>query len=128
MFPSEADSPGAKDVNAAAYLYSVLTYPHLDPDDREFVRHGVVQLDAIAQGMAGRPFPALRSDQREAALRRLETTHSGRAWIVTMLGYVLEALFTDPAYGGNPNGVGWKWLEHQPGFPRPPSDKLYYVL
>jgi len=31
-------------------------------------------------------------------------------------------------YGGNPDGIGWKWLEHQPGYPTPPADKSWYKL
>jgi gluconate 2-dehydrogenase gamma chain len=36
-----------------------------------------------------------------------------------LLDYIMEALLTDPVYGGNPNSIGWQWLKHQPGFPRP---------
>jgi gluconate 2-dehydrogenase gamma chain len=42
-----------------------------------------------------------------------------------LLYYIFEALLSDPVYGGNPGGIGWQWLEHQPGFPRPPADKIY---
>jgi gluconate 2-dehydrogenase gamma chain len=59
-------------------------------------------------------------------LRRFET--NGKQWISTILRYILEALLTDPIYGGNPNAIGWKWLDHQPGFPRPPANKRYYLL
>ena len=31
----------------------------------------------------------------------------------------------DPVYGGNPEMIGWKWLEHQPGFPAPIEGKTY---
>ena len=48
--------------------------------------------------------------------------------IFIILTYLLQALLTDPVYGGNPNGVGWKWLHHQPGFPRPPKDETYFKL
>jgi gluconate 2-dehydrogenase gamma chain len=27
-------------------------------------------------------------------------------------------------YGGNPDGIGWRWLGHVPGYPRPPADKV----
>jgi gluconate 2-dehydrogenase gamma chain len=40
----------------------------------------------------------------------------------------MEALLTDPAYGGNPGGIGWRWLQHVPGYPRPPMDKIYPEL
>ena len=34
----------------------------------------------------------------------------------------------DPVYGGNPDGIGWKWLMHPPGFPRPPKGKTYHAF
>ena len=39
--------------------------------------------------------------------------------------YLAEALMLDPVYGGNPDMIGWKWLEHQAGFPRPVAGKTY---
>ena len=37
----------------------------------------------------------------------------------------MEALLTDPAYGGNPDGIGWRWLGHTPGYPRPSAATIY---
>jgi gluconate 2-dehydrogenase gamma chain len=124
LFPSEPDSLGAKDINATAYLQFVLA--ELEQVDREFIKKGVVQLEKMAQTIEGKQFIALSSEQREHLLRRFET--NGKQWISTILRYILEALLTDPIYGGNPNAIGWKWLDHQPGFPRPPANKRYYLL
>jgi gluconate 2-dehydrogenase gamma chain len=55
-------------------------------------------------------------------------TRWGRAWLSLLLYYIFEALLSDPVYGGNPGEIGWRWLEHQPGFPRPPADKIYGSL
>ena len=46
-------------------------------------------------------------------------------WLSTLITYTLEALLSDPLYGGNTNGIGWKWLGHDPGNPRPSADKIY---
>ena len=40
----------------------------------------------------------------------------------------LEALLTAPAYGGNTDGIGWRWLEYVPGFPLPGSGTRYPEL
>ena len=45
-----------------------------------------------------------------------------------MVGYLFEAMLSPPSYGGNPNGIGWHWLEHQAGFPLPQAGKRYYEL
>jgi len=44
------------------------------------------------------------------------------------LYYLLDGLLSDPAYGSNHGEIGSQWLQHQPGFPRPPADKIYGKL
>ena len=74
-------------------------------------------------------FAGLPHEQREAVLRHMEKNHQrGREWLQEMIRYVFEALLSDPVYGGNPQAVGWKWLQHTPGFPRPPKEKRYFLL
>ena len=58
-------------------------------------------------------------------LRHTAGYDGGENWLSTLLLYIFEALLTDPVYGGNPNGIGWKWLGHNPGLPRPTADKRY---
>ena len=85
------------------------------------------------QGLQSLPHPAhalkkLDEKQREASLRKLEINAAGKAWLRETLRYIMEALLIDPVYGSNPNAVGWKWLKHRPGFPRPLKDKRYFLL
>ncbi len=128
LFPSEPDAPGARDVGALTWVHFVLSDPKIDPADREFIKAGVLRLQEIAAEEHGAPFLALASEQREAVLRRLEATPDGARWITSLLNYILEALLTDPVYGGNPKGIGWKWLEHRPGSLRPTAEKRYFLL
>ena len=120
LLPSEPGIPGAREIHATGYLRLVLTDPRLDDADREFIRSGVVELDEVCGSLYAKTFTALEVEQREAALRKLETSRSGRRWLAEMLEFVLEALLGDPSHGGNPNGIGWQWLGVTPGFPRPP--------
>ena len=66
-----------------------------------------------------RPFLSLSLEERDQVLRRMADTQFGENWISLLLYYLMESLTLDPIYGGNPGGVGWRWLEHQPGFPAP---------
>lgn len=119
LLPSEQHSPGAKDVNAQAYLLWVVTDPDFDEQDRQFIPQGLISLQALSQTLFQRPFNQLNDEEKETALREFEKSTEGYAWITTLLNYLLEALLTDPIYGGNPDQIGWKWLDHTPGFPRP---------
>lgn len=125
LFPSEADSPGAREINALAYLRFVVGDPKVDAEDRQFILEGAGWLEEIARDSAGQSFLGLNQDQREQVLRRIAGTPAGENWLSTLILYLMEALLTDPVYGGNPDGVGWRWLQHIPGYPRPPKDKTY---
>lgn len=129
MFPSDPHSPGAVDINATAYLEAAITAPGIDPDTRNTIVNGVGRLQDASRERFDVPFNDLTFEQREPLLRYLaDETRWGRAWLSLLLYYVFEALLSDPVYGGNPDGIGWQWLEHQPGFPRPPADKIYGSL
>lgn len=119
LLPSEPAAPGAREVNAAGYLRRTLADPRLDRATRALVRAGVVELDTMCTKHHGRGFVRLHAEQREAALRRMEAGPSGQVWLEQMLEFLLEALLCDPVYGGNPGGIGWKWLGVDPGFPTP---------
>ena len=126
LFPGDLDSPGAADINATAYLEWAITAPAIDPDTKNTIVNGVGRLRDASRERFEVPFTGLSDEQREVLLRYLaDKTRWGRAWLSLMLYYIFEALLSDPAYGSNPNQIGWRWLQHQPGFPRPPTDKIY---
>jgi gluconate 2-dehydrogenase gamma chain len=115
------------EANATAWLQWVLSDPSLPPQTRNFFRQGVVQLMALTASEGSEPFHRLGPETRELLLRRYEKQGGGR-WLREVIHYILEALLSDPVYGGNPGGIGWRWLEHQPGFRRPGPQQRYYLL
>lgn len=121
------DGPGADDINALAYLQHALEDPAL-AEDGQFIRNGVGWLDDLSQTIHEQDFLQLDHDTRESLLRTIAKSSAGENWLSTLLLYIFEALLTDPVYGGNPDGIGWHWLEHTPGFPRPAADKTYRRL
>ena len=128
MFPATRDTPGASDIQATVYLRNTIENPAADGEDREFVFNGVGWLNELTQDQYQQSFATLNELQRETVLRKIEQSQAGRNWLSLLLTYLLEALLADPVYGGNPDGIGWKWLEHQPGYPTPPEDKSWYKL
>jgi len=128
MFPAGEGIPGAGDIQAIVYLRNTLGNPAADGEDREFIVNGVGWLNDLAREREKTLFIHLDEAQRETLLRKIEQSNAGRNWLSLLLTYLLEALLADPVYGGNPGGIGWQWLEHQPGFPHPPTDKTWYRL
>jgi gluconate 2-dehydrogenase gamma chain len=129
LFPKGPDSPGAADINAAAYLEWAITAPGIDPDTKNTIVNGVGRLQDASRERFDVPFSDINDEQSEQLLRYLaDKTRWGRTWLSLMLYYIFEALLSDPAYGSNPDQIGWQWLQHQPGFPTPPPDKIYGKL
>ncbi|RMG27593.1 MAG: gluconate 2-dehydrogenase subunit 3 family protein [Gammaproteobacteria bacterium] len=128
LLPSTGGGPGAREVHATDYLEAALGLPQFDPEIRDFLLQGAAWLEEEARAIHRRAFTALEAQAREALLARVARTEWGENWLATLLDYTLEALLCDPVYGGNPAGIGWRWLEHQPGFPRPPANKRYFLL
>lgn len=125
LFPSEAGAPGAAELDTLGYLKAALDVPGFDPAERAAIIQGAEAVEAQAKPYA---FAELAEAEREAVLRAVEATDTGRRWLEGMLNYLVEALLADPVYGGNPNGLGWRWLAHNPGFPRPPAGKRWFLL
>jgi gluconate 2-dehydrogenase gamma chain len=128
MLPSEAHSPGAAEIHALDYLRFVVNDARIDPEEREFIVQGSGWLDELARESHGQDFPALGVDDKEGLLRRITTSAAGENWVSTLLSYLLEALLTAPAYGGNTDKLGWRWLQYTPGFPLPGPGTRYPEL
>lgn len=128
LFPTGDNSPGAAEIRSIYYLKAVLESPAIEEEDKEFIRNGVKWLNGVSNELFSKAFYLLDEVQREKGLRSIEDSRAGERWLSLMIKYVLEALLTAPVYGGNPEGIGWKWLEYQPGFPLPTEDKKYFNL
>ena len=128
LLPAGEGVLGAEQINAIGYLHTTLTTPGADDGQRARMLAGAERVSALAQTGFGKPFNVLGDEQRETVLRTLEGQRGGQSWLSALLNYLLEALLADPVYGGNPDGIGWAWLQHQPGYPRPPAAKRWYRL
>ena len=127
LFPSEPQAPGARELNALGYLQWVVSDESLAPEERAFVLRGTDWVAERALATEDAHFTTLDEEARERVLRAVAENAAGQNWLSTLLLYLFEALLTDPVYGGNPDGIGWKWLGHTPGFPRPTAGKRYGV-
>ncbi|MDH5472305.1 MAG: gluconate 2-dehydrogenase subunit 3 family protein [Gammaproteobacteria bacterium] len=128
LFPATEHSPGANDIQALGFLKNMLNAPDADEEERNFIHNGVNWLNDMARKNHNAVFTQLNETNKEKVLRQIEQSQAGERWLSILLTYLIEALLSDPVYGGNPDGIGWKWLEHQPGFPLPGTDKMYYKI
>ena len=93
--------------------------------DPDFIVKGITWLNDLSQKTHGAYFVALNQPQQDKVLKQVAKSQAGENWLSILLYYLTEALMLDPIYGGNPDMIGWKWLQHQAGFPRPVTGKTY---
>lgn len=126
LFPDDGDGPSAADLQAFEYLSWALTDPDNQADgDLEFILQGVGWLEELAKSTHGDSLLKLDFDIQAQLIEKIARSRAGENWLSLLLYYLIEALTLDPVYGGNPNGVGWKWLGHQSGYPAPVLGKTY---
>lgn len=128
LLPKSTTGPSSSDINATAYLYQVMTVQRTEQAEKEFILKGVGWLNDYAKSEKKRAFAQLNFDEKEQLLQGISQSLAGSNWLNTLLNYIFQAMLAPPAYGGNPKGIGWQWLEHQSGFPLPEKGQRYFEL
>lgn len=121
LFTHSNIGPGAKDFHISSYLASVLEDKRILKSDRDYFLRGAFWLEESSFDKYNASFLNLSHENRENILQAIILNPWGRNFVYTCLGYIFEALLSAPIYGSNINDMGWKWLEHKPGFPQPQS-------
>ena len=128
LLPKSATGPSATDINALQYLYNVVTLQPTSEEEIAFIKKGVGWLNGYSQSQLNKLFIDLNTVQKETILRDISNSQAGENWLSTLLSYIFEAMLTPAIYGGNPDHIGEKWLNHQAGFPLPQVGTRYYEL
>ena len=115
LFPKGLKAPSASIFGATNYLVRVSTHSSFVKSDLKFLYHGADLLINYKHD-----FLTMSPKKKDSILRDFVNS-SGKAenWVALLLFYTLEALLSDPIYGGNINQSGWKWLNHNTGQPQP---------
>ena len=115
LFPKNQQAPSASEFSATNYLLTVSTHSSFWTDDLKFLVFGA---DLFINEENN--FFKMNVEEKENALRNfVESNSKGESWVSLLLFYTLEALLSDPIYGGNKSEQGWKWLGHHTGQPQP---------
>jgi len=128
LLPSSPTGPSASEIRATAYLHQVMTVQPTEQDEKDFILKGVGWLNGYANSEKSADFAQLSFSDKEQLLRGISRSTAGQNWLNTLLGYIFQAMLSPPSYGGNPDGIGWAWLEHQAGFPLPEKGQRYFEL
>ena len=125
LFPSDENGPGIIEINATEYLVWILSDKNKDPEEIEYIINGIGWVNETAEENYQKKYLDLSQLEREQLIAFISKESWGESWLSVILSFIFEALLCDPQYGGNLNNVGSKWLDHQPGQPRPTAELLY---
>jgi gluconate 2-dehydrogenase gamma chain len=123
LFPHSKLGPGAVDLHISAYLSYVLQDERIMEEERHYLLKGASWLEESAHERYSKSFLSLTVDEKEQLLLDISKESWGERFIYRVLNHILEALLSAPVYGSNVKEIGWKWLEHNPGFPQPSRKK-----
>lgn len=114
LLPKTPHMPSANEVNAASFLKEACKSKYFDSSDYAFIIKGVEHFVAL--------FPRFTEHdmaKRTEILKEASKNDYFDSWLSLLIYYGLEAMLSDPIYGGNPNQIAWKALGHYHGEPRP---------
>ena len=115
LFPKKLKAPSAFEFGATNYLLLVSSHSSFVKSDLKFLLYGADLLIKYRDD-----FLTIEPKYRDKILRDfINSSSKAENWLSLLLFYTLEALLSDPIYGGNRDELGWRWLNHNAGKPQP---------
>lgn len=128
LFPQEGNGPSALEVHADQYLIWVLNDSLLDKRENDYIIDRLDQFILLAKEEYNKDFLELTQLQKEDFIELVNQEDWGGRWLSRLMTLIFEAMLLDPIYGGNPDGIAWQWLNHDPGYPRPVNENAYPTI
>jgi gluconate 2-dehydrogenase gamma chain len=125
LFPTDQYGPGALELQADKYLLWVISDTRFDPEEQQYIINGIGWVDETAEEVHSKKYESLNLEQKKYLIEIISKEDWGKSWLSALLTFIFEAMFADPLYGSNPNGIGWKWLDYNPGNPKPEAELIY---
>ena len=114
--------PGAIEAGVPEYMdYWLSRQPFsVAPDWKPILNVGAVHLDRLARAEHRRAFCDCKPEQQDALLTRFQKGEvqakrfNSKAFFQRLVTLTLEGFLSDPKYGGNRDGVGWRFIGRTP--------------
>src|ERR687894_583018 len=117
LFPADENGPGATEIRVLTYVDQALSGAYRD--QAETYRLGLAALEHAARDRHGASFADCDLEGQDAMISGLEhgtlrvlQAPSPHDFFKLLLDHLQEGLFADPAYGGNRDKLGWRFLGH----------------
>lgn len=128
IWPDDGNGPAISEANIKNYFIWLLEDKNFDPEIKTYLYNGMKWIDETAVETFKKHFEDLDNEAKINIFKTVIDTDWGDGWISKIINYTFEALFSDPIYGSNTEGLSFKWLNHNPGYPRPDENNRYEKL
>lgn len=128
LFPKGGTGPSALEVKADKWIVYVLNDDREPQREKDYIIEHLDGLNNLSKQTHNTSYHLLSKRKQEDLLELFFEEKTPKRWGSRMLTLIFEALLLDPIYGVNPDNVGWKWLNHNPGMPRPNDKNLYPTI
>ena len=128
LFPKEGNGPSALEIKADKWIVYVLNDDREPQREKDFIVEHLEGLNQLSKETHKTSYDLLSIDRQEDVLDLFFGEKAPKRWGSRMLTLIFEALLLDPLYGVNPNNIGWTWLNHNPGTPRPNKQNKYPTI
>lgn len=119
LFPNDGNGPSVQQLNSLEYILWNLRDKNRDKDSNAYVTNGIDWIEETSIEEMGKSFLGLKYKEKEELINLVSNKKWGEDWLSTILTLIFESLLYDPIYNINKNEIGWNWLNHKTGLPRP---------
>ena len=115
IFPKTKNMPSAKEFKAVEYLVKNISHKTFDDEDKTLI------IDGTKDFINSFPkFLSLNPEEKKKLISEIiKDSQYAKSWVSKLTYYGIEAMFSDPIYGGNFNQIAWKSINHAVGIPQP---------
>lgn len=115
IFPKTSTMPSAKEFKALEYLIKNISHKTFDNEDKTLILDGTKDfIGSFPQFLTSN-----EKEKKELIFEIIKNSAYAKSWVSKITYYGIEAMFSDPIYGGNFNQIAWKSINHAVGIPQP---------
>ena len=115
IFPKTSTMPSAKEFKALEYLIKNISHKTFDNEDKTLILDGTKDfISSFPQFLTSN-----EKEKKELIFEIIKNSAYAKSWVSKITYYGIEAMFSDPIYGGNFNQIAWKSINHAVGIPQP---------
>ncbi|HHB52582.1 MAG TPA: gluconate 2-dehydrogenase subunit 3 family protein [Saprospiraceae bacterium] len=127
LFPT-TDTLKINQLQTVPFIDFILSDENYDADEKNTLLDGITSLENLTKEKFNKSFIDLSIRNQEKLIVYIKDKSWGEFWLSRLLTIVFESLLLDPIYQINKNGIGWNWLAHKSGVPRPDKNNKYQEI